>query len=634
MATTIRAPRHRQPPVPVPGALLRLAGAGAVSLLALLVISVFPPGWTETEMRLRPATAADGAVPDRLRRAEADRAAVRGFDLTLAESSDDVFVPAAELLAVGGGEQEQRQEQAPRGRRGPPCSCARGAPCVFCNQSPFPPYALSGRRRGCRGRDEPSPLPSERDGSSSRRGAAVGGSSPEAELRLRVSRVFCTGYAEKELFNWPGPGQKPATLHEKYWNQSTCLFRDLLWMPEAERWLFVRDPRHKPAWDFPGNVAMDKVEFPQRTPPNLRWLLARDFGFLDVDVSPGGSDIGSVRPQSFRRYASLALLARARADRWHVLAAHKWTRSEGCDEAHFAVNFTWPSFAMMRASRALAIDNVFVFAGGAVDRSVSCDESVIAGAFSQLSREPWRTLNSFRRPVQFPMLVAGDGERRWDSRVFAEPFAAREFRDFVYTTLGIKGLWHDSVDLPPPPLILIRAKRTGGRRLLNVVELVTSWRKTFPRARVFAFEPSCMSVDAEIRLMSQTAVLVTAPGAQSYASAFLPNGAAAIFLESCWPCVRELFNASDPIVPVSLYGPNEGNGTCCAKLEASLWSEMPFLDLYYTHRDRSSLYFDAVDDGSSDYPYLDYSYAADQQQLTELVEEALDRTGFSGHVDS
>jgi Glycosyltransferase 61 len=236
--------------------------------------------------------------------------------------------------------------------------------------------------------------------------------------------------------------------------------------------------------------------------------------------------------------------------------------------------------------RATALDNQLVYTEGWRSGPIGCPLSspFVQKGLAALSSRPVKHLKSYQA-TQFPMLVAGDASRYLPFGGFADPLSAVRYRQFVFATRRITLPDGEAVD---PPLILVRLK-SHRHRILNVPELVQFLRRRYPGARVFAYDPAKLGGNAEIELMSRTSVLVTPAGGGSFGAVFLPDGAAAIFLDICWPCAAKADNSS---VGLQSYDPLNGTQICCAKLESYLWSKMPFLDLYYTHRDPSTLIFD------------------------------------------
>jgi hypothetical protein len=577
-----------------------------------------------------------------------DHRIVAEFDATRTAGMDEMRLPAERLReflaqsepprrrASGGEGVHPLQEVASAGGTAegvgsspPPCSCGgepRGAQnCVFCNASPFPPYVSPVR--------QPSRLPALGGALPPRSQDRGSDASDGSSLQLRVSRLFCVGGLERELFNW---GRPPPRLRERAWRRSTCIFRDLIWLPAPDnRWLFIYDPRRAPAWDFPGDRVHNASVFPQRRPPDLHWLLAHDLEFVEVQIPRQGGDVGVVSREALQRYQALSRLTRGSETAWYILATHKWGAARVCTKTagnfgHFLADLVWPTFSMMRQARAASIDNVILYVGGERGNpSAECARGApfLSKGLAPLSRKPLQRLAELGQPVQLPMLVAGDALRHFDTTPLNDPSTAVAYRNHIYTTLGITPAPPGSGSLAPGPLILVRIKQHR-HRMLNELQVVRFLRQRYTAAQVYSYSAAELVGDEEVRLMSQTTVLITPAGGGSFGVSYLPEFAAGIFLDVCWPC-RERANSSELGIPQ--YDPLNGKEICCAKLESYLWTDQPFVDMYYTHRDPSSLYFDA--NKPYWYPYLDYSYVVDTNQLGQLVDEALDRTGFSHLVE-
>jgi Glycosyltransferase 61 len=499
------------------------------------------------------------------------------------------------------------------------CSCGDDLACPFCNESPFPPY----------GDETHLPTNAAR---ASRRGRAAQGS---GDIRLPVSRLFCVGGLKREVFSFSESGG--GRLGSRAWDQTTCVFRDLIWYPSKRRWLFVADPRRQPAWDFPAMFAHNRSRNPQRTTPDASWMLSAPIEIFDVRLPSGAGDIGVALRSALERFPLVADATRQSDRFWHVLAIHRSTDKAmgrcgdgpGGNYGHFLGDFAWPVYSMMANGRALAVDNSLIYVP--IGHHCSVSSRFVEQGLASLSRRSLRELVSFSEPTQFPVLVAGDAQRWWflrtDSMPFAEPASALLYRRFVAAVTGVAvSRVGQKLNTGGGPLILVRLK-SNRHRLLNAVELVDFLRARYPEAKVFAYRPADLPRDAEMRLMSRTAVLITPPGGGSFGAIFLPHGAAAIFLDVCWPC-RAKSSALDN--GEKLYDPIAGKSVCCVKLESRLWGDMPIIDLYYTHRDRQSMYFDTAQ--FSGYVVLDHSFVVDLQQMAELTDEALDRTGYSHMV--
>jgi hypothetical protein len=505
---------------------------------------------------------------------------------------------------------------------------------MFANLSPFAPYrSVAG---GLKATALPEALFSATGTVVNANSSRESGRSSSAEsLRLRVSRLHCVGGVAQEMFS-PTPAIGP-----RDWARTTCVFRDLVWLPKPdEHWLFVRDPRRTPSWDFPSESHGDPKKFPLKDPPSaqLRLLLARDIRFLDVEIPPGGGDVGVVTSAALEKFPRVAALGRAPEEFWHVLLNHQTPTSMICSVkyglniGHFLADFIWPAYSMMRNGGALALDNQLLYVSGrVVGDQVGVGECPLIGSapmqkfLPTLSRRQAQRLLDFDRPVQLPMLVAGDAQRYLYEKPFAEPYSALQYRSFVHAVLGEDGSPSDKA-----PLVLIRVKKHR-HRIVNDGELLKHLRSRYPRARVFLYDPAEVG-DLEVRLMARVNVLITPAGGGSFGAGFLPQRAAAIFLDACWPCQMQ---QGQPTRSGFLdeYNPINGTDICCTKIESFLWGEMPFLSLYYTHRDPSTLMFDATAPLGW-FPYLDYSYSVDLAQIDALVDEALDRTGFSDMVPS
>jgi len=192
-------------------------------------------------------------------------------------------------------------------------------------------------------------------------------------------------------------------------------------------------------------------------------------------------------------------------------------------------------------------------------------------------------------------------------------------RDRVITNLG----------LPQPPsvyttaassvpVIRLRRKSASGHRFTNEEAIISHLRSKCIECQVLFFEPASLSMSEEVAAIASTHIYITPCGGGSMSAVLLPDGAAAIIGDMCFPVNKN----STRYNQTAFF--DESPAVHCLHMDGPLWDAIPHLYTRYLTADR-------VESTNPERPraYLRWNYEVNLIQLDGFVNDALRSMGFS-----